>query len=580
MTMPHRPANQSATAENTPAPARSVRDADGTWRVKWQPGVTADTYKLVRRPAEAAQTPSEPHVLDQAARVEDLVVPGGEHGPEKGAYLVYAFRDGAPVRSSALETGMRGGKVDLRKRLVTWAKWDTLAPHEKDGDEAEGDPEDIHSGGVDGTQQKITSTRTPYEILTFTPDANTMWPGQIVRSDEAIKSGKLVPVGIGADCRGTLKIAIDALSAGEHAEVEEPDGAKVLDAIKNAVEGKKNRSPSIALRQTTAYASKELSLDLGISAQFGGFSASIATEFRRKETKNCVALYLRERAFTATSVWQDANDLFSDEFTEEVLDRLENEYKAIGPDNPPLLVSDITYGFVLTAFIHSRTSELELNAAIEASREGFANLDAKVKERYQQVLRQSEISIQSHGGSPEVVHEALVNGTISDYFKGQEQPLEEYAVIGYTLKQLEPNKIAQMSEKTTYDKIQWEFETPGAYKYRLQVKRLACDDQLYLWHYYDTFTCKLGGVETKVHYDDEDKWACAERVFTADGKGKPFTLSIRDSGWEGCVTELTPSGEQWGEDFRGWIKNRYNVYNKWLPYNWSVEVEVQQLGAV
>ncbi|MEU7205364.1 thiol-activated cytolysin family protein [Streptomyces sp. NPDC045470] len=473
------------------------------------------------------------------------------------------------------EAGARDGKVDMVAKLTAWKKWDDLAPHEKSGDHNEGAEEPVEHEDVKGKKQKVTSTRTPSEIITFDPDADILWPGEIVSAKALIDHGGLEMVGVRAEYRAPLKLAIDALSAGDIKTVEEPDGATVLAAIRAAVNGKPNQSPDIVFRQTSAYSSAELCLELGLSAKYGNFSANLESTFSRKEGMNSLALYLRERAFTVTAVWDDANSLFNDSFTEEALTELQ-DYGLLGPEKPPLLISSVIYGRVLMAFLTSRTSETELNAAVEASYKGFAGLDTTVKERYKSVLSESEISVESHGGDPSTVGQLLTDGKIAEYFTKEKQ-LQEYSIIGYTLKQLHPHKLATMSEKTTYDRVRWHFPMPGSYDARLMVKRLSYQDQIFIWHNVDNFDCTLDGEHFSVEYgEDMTKWASSERTFSAQGQGEPFLLTITTPGWEGSSTELTPSKEGWfpGGDtsYSGWVKNRRNTNNHWLPYYWSVEV--------
>ncbi|MER7708634.1 thiol-activated cytolysin family protein [Kitasatospora sp. NPDC097605] len=327
---------------------------------------------------------------------------------------------GAPAQQAAGD-----GKADLVAKLKQWKKWDEIAPHEKSGHQNIGEEEEIKHGDVTGTKQRVTVTATPLEILTFSPDTAVLWPGEIVSSKSLIADGSLQTVGIPGDKRGSLKIVVDALSAGNSDTVEQPDGAKVHDAVRGLVNGKKNTSPDIRYQQTSAYSSEELCLELGLSAQYGGFSANVETKFSRKEEYNSIVYYLRERAFTATAVWENANELIDDSFTEDDLAELESD-GSLGPDDPPVLVSSVSFGRVLMAFISSRVAETEINAAIDASHKAFAGLEAEVREHYQKILRESRISVLSYGGNPDIVGKMLEDGSIAGYFS-EAKELQDYS---------------------------------------------------------------------------------------------------------------------------------------------------------
>ncbi|OPC77029.1 hypothetical protein B4N89_41375 [Embleya scabrispora] len=560
--------------QGMPAPAWAVRDGDGTWRVKWCPEVTADSYELMRRTSPS----SEPQSIDRAARPEDLVIPPDGDRPDPDTYLVYAFRDGAPVRHSILGTGAAEGKVDLRAKLESWKTWDQLAPHEKSEDE-ELNSEEIYDEEtlVKGIKKTMISTRTPHDIITFDPDVNVMWPGAVVQSKQAIKDGSLVPVGIRTQHRAPVKLAIDALSAHDIEPVKEPDGRSVLAAVRKAVSGQENKSPDIEFRQTIAYSEYDLAIEMGVSAKFGGFSGSISSEFNRKNSKNCVAIYMRERAFTATATGlEDANSLINDDFTEEELKKLEN-YEAIGKENPPLLVASVIYGRVLTVFINAECSETDLSAAVEASRTGFANIEGQLKTHYKSILQKSEITIKSHGGTPELVRKALVDGNISEYF-GEKQKLEEYSIIGYVLKQLEPMKVARMSEKIQYAAEQWIYKDQGHYDATLEIRELQWTNTV-IWSTQNPFTISFDGEEYKVDKDDGDTWPTKKHEFTADGRGKPFTIEIKDSGWEGCYVQLVPGNQRWFENgktlYEGWVTT-WCGRGYFDSYQWSIRITARK----
>ncbi|MEV5597877.1 thiol-activated cytolysin family protein [Streptomyces sp. NPDC052496] len=434
------------------APAWAVQREDGSWGVEWP--VEADRFELLGRPADSG---ADAESLAHVAAVAALTLPKDVDTAAMGAYAVLATAGGRPVALSVVGTGERSGKVDLAAQLAAWRQWNELAPQKPDEKEPTSAPKVDYVNGVKRTTQSWTATRTPESIVTFNPNTNMMFPGAIVQAGPAIRQGHLIAAQIEDSERAPLTIVVDALSGGNSRVVDVPSYGNVLDAVKDMVNGRPNSSPDIIFRKTEGYSSTEAALSLGLSASFGGFATSLNVEARRKESQNTLIVYLRERAFTASCAMSTPNALINDTFTQERLARLVT-LGAMGTDNPPLIVSDVVYGRVLTFSFTSTASESEINAALEASYKGFGNVGAELKARYLQIIGQSSIEVISLGGDPGVIKDLLQTGDISNYF-GERHTLEQYSRMGYVLKTLD-GRPAKMSESTDYDQVVWGGETP------------------------------------------------------------------------------------------------------------------------
>ncbi|MFF3277509.1 thiol-activated cytolysin family protein [Streptomyces chrestomyceticus] len=518
---------QRYAAAGEARPAWAVRGDGGTWTVQWEPDAPeVDRFALV----ELSDTPGPGPGREgaQGAQPTDLAVPGGADGPAPGRYAVLAYRGDQLLDASLLGAGAPDQKVDLWNVLQGWRKWKDISPQNPDGHEQTGDPKPLKSQGATGVSTPMKVTKTPDQIITFNPNHSMLWPGALVRSDQARDHGWLVPVGLETRFRAPLAVSIDQLSAGGSITVPHPDQASVLDAIKKEVQGKESKSRDVFFNQTAAYSASELALEMGISARYGLFSASVSAAYKRKDAQNCFAVYLRERAFTASVSWNNPNELINDSFTGADFDAL-LRHNTMGFDHPPLIVSDLTYGRVLTLTISSTSTESELQAALKASYEGFlGGGSAELNAHYKKVLSTSSVSAIAQGGDPSLIHTALANGSIAKYFE-KKQELENYSVIGYTLKTL-TGEPATMSETTTYDQVRWD----RPYEAKLWIGQSYRDGS------------PVGAdvdLDDKMFTDVTDsKCAVATRKFSNDGKGDPFYATSEQ--WQDGAT-ITPASKEW-----------------------------------
>ncbi|MEU7151158.1 thiol-activated cytolysin family protein [Streptomyces sp. NPDC045456] len=507
-------------------PAWAVPGGDGAWTVRWEPSAPADRFVLVDLSGASQQDVGEE--IAQAARPGNLAVEGGAGGPVPGRYGVLAYRGEELVDASLLGAGAPDQKVDLWAVLQGWHKWNEISPQDPDGHEQTGDPKELKSQGATGVSTPMKVTRTPDQIITFNPNHSMLWPGALVRSDQARDHGWLVPVGLETRFRAPLAISVDQLSAGGSITVPHPDQASVLDAIKKEVQGKESKSRDVFFNQTAAYSASELALEMGISARYGMFSASVSAAYKRKDAQNCFAVYLRERAFTASVSWNNPNELINDSFTGDALSDL-LRHNTMGFNHPPLIVSDITYGRVLTLTLSSTSTESELQAAIKASYEGFlGGGSAELNAHYKKVLSTSSVTAIAQGGDPSLIHTALANGSIAKYFE-KKQELENYSVIGYTLKTLTGDP-ASMSETTSYDQVRWD---------------RPYEAKLWIGQTYQNGHPRAADVtlDDKLFEDVTDsKCAEATRKFSSDGKGDPFYATSEQ--WQDGAT-ITPASKGW-----------------------------------
>ncbi|GAA4704084.1 hypothetical protein GCM10023324_68620 [Streptomyces youssoufiensis] len=538
--------------------AKFWQDKDGVWRVQWAPaGGGHDYYVLVQLDEDGHADFDDLDEISKACRVEDLQLRSHE-APPADRYAVVAVREKRPavgarvrgIQHSSAATSTSLGKGNLASYLTGWKKWREIAPQKVAAKEKKGDLK------RDSVDQWYRYTQT-YLLTAKPPERVTMdsrghiWPGAIVRGDDAVR-GELSPVGIRPQKRAALTIAVNALGASKSETVEKPGSGNVLDAIKNAVDGKKCTSPTIVFHYTGAYEATQTALSLGVSAAYGRFGTDVKAKLSRSEKKNTAAVLLYEKAFTATAELDgNPNSLISDDCSDSDLqDVISNG--GMGRDNPPLIISDVAYGRILFFTMTHHAEESDIEAAIKASYRGFKDLSSELEAHYKGIIKYSDIAIISHGGGLKELREFLENGEIGAFFK-KGKMLTDYSIVGFSLKTLD-GREALMSEEVTFDEVIWrnQEKADSTWQVTLSVGSVR------FWGWLKCGSnVQIDGTWTGMVSNDHT--ATGKRAFNSEMKGKPFNV-VFDVGtlYSNQYRDLGPT-----EDERDmWFQGRKR-YSRW-----------------
>ncbi|MFI9162469.1 thiol-activated cytolysin family protein [Kitasatospora aureofaciens] len=332
-----------------------------------------------------------------------------------------------PARQSVVGFGDSQEKADIRKHLDQWRKWSHLVKELSYKKEKVGEPQFDTSTGRLRTTQKWRLQNTPQNALLLSA-GNWCFPGAIVQSRSLIDQGILKSAQVQDEHRAPLEVTISKL-VGESKTVDPPTMGKVMEAIGQIFGDKECPSTDPHFKRIEAYTATEIALEIGVSASYGKCAAEISTRLKRKEKHNSVAVYLREYAFDAKCSLSTPGALFNDDFTEAELRKLVNQ-KDMGYDNPPLVVSAVHYGRMVLFILTSTATETEIGLALNASYQGFANVDAKVKGEYQNLFKASSLEVIGRGVTADVMS-ALIQGDHKSLFP-QNQPYASYSILGFT----------------------------------------------------------------------------------------------------------------------------------------------------
>lgn len=353
--------------------------------------------------------------------------------------------------------------ADVNVLFQTFPSWEEYSVPLSDAEVVSPEPSFYEqSGDMFCSVTDASITKNPEDIVTYSPDSEILWLGSLIQGKgHRAGLGSLLELPIRQ--RAPLTIAIDILFSENTRVVESPTlgsvGQAIGQLIDQADEAEHEPGSSIFFSQVENHSLEQSALALGLSAAYMGVSVRSSLEVDRTSSSSSLTATFVQKMFTTSMVLpQSPQGVFSDEFTEELLqDQVDRGN--IGPDNLPVYVASITWGRMLTVTMTSEHSASEMKAALQAS---SAFIDFDVDARHKQVLDESEIKVVAIGGHAQAAIDLIRTGRLDEFFK-EDAPLTTARPISYVLRNLGDNTIAKVSETTEY--AIRECETGGVRRY-------------------------------------------------------------------------------------------------------------------
>lgn len=348
--------------------------------------------------------------------------------------------------------------ADLPAFFSGLPSWDVFSPQMPEAEVPLGDPvEDPAPTDIDGAPYQCTTTpysltTTPEDIVTLNPDVEVLWVGSLLQGD-----GHLGGIGSLAELpvrqRAPVAITLDLLSGANTETVDDPTVATVNQAIGRLVDAAHQAGhragSNIFYTSETAHSLEQAALKMGLSASYMGASIKTSLSAEISSETRTVTAYFIQRMFTASMVLpQNPEEVFSEEFTQEMLEREETNGR-MGPDNLPVYVSSVTYGRILMFSFTSSSTESKIKATLNALYNG-GDFEGSLDTDLQDVLDQATIKVVTVGGDAQHALDLIRDNNLSSYF-ATDAALTTARPISYTVRNLDDNVIARVSETTTYD---------------------------------------------------------------------------------------------------------------------------------
>ncbi len=379
--------------------------------------------------------------------------------------------------------------ADLRKFFSGLPSWETFSPPRADADTPVGDSvEDAAPTQIDGEPYQCSTTpysltTTPDDIVTLNPDVEILWVGALLQGQGHLRGiGSLAELPIRQ--RARLEITLDLLAGENSRTVEDPTVATVNQAIGQLVEAADQAGhragSNIFYTSETTHSLDQASLKMGLSASYMGSTVKTSLSADMSEETRTVTAYFIQRMFTASMVLpQQPEDVFSDAFTQEMLEREEAEGR-MGPDNLPVFVSSVAYGRIMMFSFTSTSSESKIKATLNALYNG-GDFGGELDSELQSVLDNAQIRVVTVGGDAEHALQLIRENNLGAYFTS-DAALTTARPISYTVRNLDDNVIARVSETTEYDLKQCvpaEVPVTGA-RYRFKLTKIVAEALPYI----------------------------------------------------------------------------------------------------
>ena len=481
--------------------------------------------------------------------------------------------------------------ADLETFFATMPAWETYSPPQPDADTPLGDAEteevEIDGEPYEETTTPYSITRTPEKLVTLNPDVEVLWVGALLQGDGYVGGiGSLQELPVRQ--RAPLTVSLDLLTGDNTREVEGPDPASVNQAIgeliQAATDAGHTAGSDIYYTKETTHSFDQASLKMGLSASYMGASIKGSLEAGMSSEMRTVTAYFVQNMFTASMVLpQTPESVFSEDFSEDHLAEQVDRGR-MGPDNPPVFVSSITYGRVLIFTFTSTALESEIKSTLNAVYNA-GQFGGELTAEQESILEHAEISVVTVGGDAEHALSLIRSNDLSAYFSS-DAPLTSARPISYTVRNLADNTIARVSETTEYDLREYtpaeQVVTGGVY--RIKFFRVRGEDFYWIdphavnpiwdWNnaeiYYTFDVTDALGRQTALEYESALGHLYAERL----SEDELFNL-VNTSGAPAAWVEVRVhydgrdqvkiEGEFWDYDDLD-PSDRFAVYN--LTYRW------------
>jgi hypothetical protein len=478
--------------------------------------------------------------------------------------------------------------ADVDAFASTLPGWDTFSKPKDDQDEPIGLPEGEDEVQIDGEDYICTTTpysltQTPEKVTTLNPGVEVLWVGSLLQGDGYVGGiGSLAELPIRQ--RAPITVTIDILTEGNTQIVSDPTVATVNQAIgkliSDADAAGHQAGSNIFYTAETAHSLVQSLLKVGASANYVGASIKSSLSAGMSHERRTVTAYYIQRMFTVSMVLpQHPGDVFSNAFTQEMLDD-EVADGRMGPDNPPVYVSSVTYGRILMFSFSSEASIAKINATLSALYNGGAyGGGAELEADLQAVMEQASIQVVTVGGDADQALALIQGNNLGSYFS-EDAPLTTARPISYTVRNLGDNSIATVSETTSYELTECtavpespptgaEYELTLTSLQALEVADGALEGPNTVEVYYTfTVTDAEHGVQVAAHRPFSDWYDLSKGdVLVLNSPAAPVSITVS---YNGLPNQLALDGPLWESD---------NTGDDEFPFHLSWPGEPLTLGA-
>ena len=297
--------------------------------------------------------------------------------------------------------------------------------------------------------EKYSETGQYDQIVAYAANSESMWPGALVAGD-SVYSGLFSQV-VMARRPMTVSVSLANLDGAKAARVEAPSLSTMRDAVGRILEADvTGATPAqIDFQLDEVHSRDQLSIALDASVDWGTGSVEAGFDFNKEHVKSRYLLKFVQAYYTI-----DIDEPSTPSAVLSSTVTLADVESAFTTQNPPLMVSSVTYGRMVVFTLESEKSSTEIAAALSVAFNSGTQIGVDLTLAQKHALEESRIHAFVLGGSGDSAVQAVsgIEGIKQFIAEGGNYSKQSPgAPISYKLKHLKDNSSARMSVTTDYD---------------------------------------------------------------------------------------------------------------------------------
>ncbi len=330
-----------------------------------------------------------------------------------------------------------------------------------------------YENNVPGTKNLETYhlAKAVQNLAAFDPNAAVLYPGSIVQGN-SVHSGQLAPIPL-KRATGTITLTNINFSdpqAKYVAQIPNPTLANVVTAQRQLLAQPTAAQQPARIGESEAFvhSSEEFALRVDASYSWLTGNAKAFFDYASKSDVTCYTKQLTQAYYTVSFVPDAADGFFDPSVT------LTQAKQYMGPNNPPLYVSSITYGRCAYFLVLSKNSETDVKAALDAAYNAVATSGkVNINANYRNILNTSDSYLLVIGGGGSTAASLVKmkwddnDQSVEIWNKFVEEganfgPSSPAAIISYQLSYLQDQSPAVLSLATNYTRSTFEAATTNS----------------------------------------------------------------------------------------------------------------------
>ena len=309
------------------------------------------------------------------------------------------------------------------------------------------------------TPERHSSVDTPLEYATFDPNAEVIFPGNLLQGKSL---GGATPAPIVVErAPGTITINLVNGSDVVSADIDQVTYSQVIQAMNDIVKDNNGVLPAaFTYRSEQVQSREQMALRMGVNVESVTSSVSGSLSMNSDESYSSFLVELNQRYYTMVfNMPTSTGALFDKSVVPSDLARY------VMPDNPATYISSVTYGRRFYLLIESTESASEVRASIKASYDAaLASGSGSIKGRDFSTLANVNTKVFALGGDHQLALAAF-NGdvdAVSDFLTNGGS-IDTGVPLSYVVHNLKDNSTVAVNVATEYETKTCTLVSTGSY---------------------------------------------------------------------------------------------------------------------